>query len=319
MSYLVERTYTIQLAALRWKTDRNPDELLDCLKRRGYDRDDTYFLNLRGIDLSGMNISGRSLVFVDLENAMLFRTRMDSSSIRYANLTNARLNDTDATKLRLIGCQGSKTNFARARLIEPYIAGCEFDEAIFPGTKLKAAQLDKTVFKKCDFATSKIKLATNKLSMFTLKKCKLINATLQNLTHASIAAQSNGFLPDSAFTTELLMNTALDEVAVTLPLPENQQESEMELYQVLIADSIIARCKKLEMAPDIQIELLKTAMNHRLFTPTSPIDKFLNSASNQLYKFACRLFGKENQRHWYLPNKSAAMIDNACVEIYSRK
>jgi uncharacterized protein YjbI with pentapeptide repeats len=153
-------------------------------------------LNVRGIDMSRLEIPGTYLLEVKLERGMLREANLRLADLRMANLSRADLSAANLSSAKLLGANMSGK--------ETMLTGANLSGAELPGANLSNADLINTDLSNADLVNA------------TLSNANLARANLNgaNLEGANL---SGTHLSEAANLTQQQLNTACGDFKTSLP------------------------------------------------------------------------------------------------------
>jgi len=107
--------------------------------------------NMRGRNLTGVDLSGRSFVEASLRGAILTGANLSGIDLRAADLAEARLDDANLSGAKLAGASFARAQLHRTNLSGADLVAANFTAAISEGIDLTDAKLDGAILRDANF------------------------------------------------------------------------------------------------------------------------------------------------------------------------
>ena len=138
---------------------------------------------MRWAELNDANLEKANLDGADLSNAKLRKANLRAASVRWVDLTGGFLNESNLIASDLARSVLVKTNLTNARLIDAYLKGVDFKDAILGGTIVNRDWLETIQDKKLEVVDVEDVIAQYTLSADTLDENGLPEYRLEQVLH----------------------------------------------------------------------------------------------------------------------------------------
>lgn len=149
----LEEDRDVRKAALEWLSRLATADAEKSASDKGQGSEDTVEIDLRGIALTGMDLSYAKLAYLkmpraDLTGARLVRANLEHADLAGARLAHAKLEHAVLKDVSLVGAWMNHVNATNAHFVDAdlkgsHLEGADFVKADLTGTKLPGAQVDE--------------------------------------------------------------------------------------------------------------------------------------------------------------------------------
>lgn len=310
--YNFEANLDVLRAARAWQDATSAEEkheinkqLKEALERRGNIRraNCEMFLNLRGINLSGADLSMTAFDYTDLGNANISQAKLYGTGFHYTRLDHADLSNADCVRPDLKGRMEEGPNIrsstAKNACFDHMIApNLDWRDNDFTGSSFKNADIgygnfSNTIFDYCDFTKGKLRFSgsyiTNDCSM---KFANLITGKLIDVDYSKVDLTGAKFMPFTSFSDAEALSAALNTINQDVMIKLRTQDtsawyrtSQIHSFQMLMAGTILMHLGKLSLGPLEKSNIIDAVLSHDLFLPEKYIHQLAFHAERNIYSF----------------------------------
>jgi uncharacterized protein YjbI with pentapeptide repeats len=297
--------FNILLAVRRWQEEKNPEnktklnlKLREALNARGnLPIQCKHYLNLRGVNLAGADLSMTNLEYIDLTGALLNNCNLNETVINGSCLDGADLSHSTFIGLVLPFRTTTLTDSTakNACFDHAKVEGACWDKSQFTGSSFKNAIVSGVTFNPsdldhCDFTNAILRMDEN--DQCTLRHVNLVGCSFVCKDLNSVKMWDEIIFPPHAFTCVTRFSNVLDNINERIMLQinssnKNQHEksSLRKSYQWRIAGNMIERVNNSMLANDDKIACINAALDHDIFMPESYYSQLAYRAERSVYAF----------------------------------
>lgn len=339
--FAFESNFNVLLCALQWQnetTDAAKLSLCIELRKRFIERvsrfahknDIVHWLNLRGINLTGADLTAAQLHYIDFEVSNLSASKLGGAQFECcildgANLSNSSCysDESDSVCGPSIGRSSARgTCFDRMSAFnDDSWSMIHWDHSDFTGASFRDATIGpvsfcKSVLDHADIENGVVMFGRGIDDDCSMHQASLIGAVLHG-TDFKFLEPSTKFLSDDVLLSTDVLSDELTQLSVRFSqksekyMSDPRKVEQLAALSIKLANSLVYQLDKSNLSDDEKIELLNYAIQQSIFQPEG-VSKWMANTASRYYQAASSMFSSSgNQHHEYHTTPAIEILEGA--------